>query len=145
MQRKYAEAETMLGESIAIKRESMGGDHPDVALTMTFLADCLCRSGKASEAEQTARAALKINTDRLGKDHPRTKESEGALGCALAGSGRYADAEPYMLSFADALDRKIGAEGDPREVAQRIGEMYAAWGKPEKAAEWRKKAGQTKN
>jgi tetratricopeptide (TPR) repeat protein len=141
MQRKYAEAEAMLGESIAIKRESMGGDHPDVALTMTFLADCLCRSGKAPEAEQTARAALKINTDRLGKDHPRTKESEGALGCALAGSGRYAEAEPYMLSFADALNRKIGAEGDPREVAQQVADMYTAWGKPGKAAEWRKKPG----
>jgi len=144
MQRKYAAAEAMLGESIAIKRETMGGDHPDVALTMTFLADCLCRSGKARAAEQTARAALKINTERLGKDHPRTKESEGALGCALAGSGRYADAEPYMLSFAEALDRKIGAEGDPREVAQQVADMYAAWGKPAEAAEWRKKAGQTK-
>ncbi len=143
MQRKYAEAEAVLGESIAIKRESMGGAHPDVALTMTFLADCLCRSGKAGEAEQTARAGLKINTDRLGKDHPRTKESEGALGCALAGSGRYGEAEPYLLSFAEALDKKTGAEGDPREIAQQVADMYVAWGKPAKAAEWRKKAGHT--
>jgi hypothetical protein len=89
--------------------------------------------------------ALAINAARLGRDHPRTKESEGALGCALAGSGRYGDAEPYMLSFAEALDKKNGAEGDPREVAQRIAEMYAAWGKADKAAEWRKKAGQTRN
>jgi hypothetical protein len=50
-----------------------------------------------------------------------------------------------MLSFAEALDKKNGAEGDPREVAQRIAEMYAAWGKPDKAAEWRKKTGQAKN
>ena len=141
MQRKYAEAEAVLGESIAIKRESMGGDHPDVALTMTFLADCFCRSGKAPEAEQTARAALKINTDRLGKDHPRTKESEGALGCAMVRSGRYGEAEPYMLSFAAALEQNTRREGDPREVAQQIADMYTAWGKPDKAAEWRKKAG----
>jgi eukaryotic-like serine/threonine-protein kinase len=140
MQRKYAEAEAVLGESIAIKREAMGGDHPDVALTMTFLADCFCRSGKAPEAEQTARAALKINTDRLGKEHPRTKESEGALGCAMVKSGRYGEAEPYMLSFAAALEQHTGAEGDPREVAQQIADMYSAWGKPDKAAEWRKKA-----
>jgi hypothetical protein len=69
------------------------------------------------------------------------KESEGALGCALAGSGRYGEAEPYMLSFAEALDKKIGAEGDPRAVAQHFANMYAAWGKPDRAAEWRKKAG----
>jgi len=116
-----------------------------VALSMTFLADCLCRSGKAPAAERAARTALQINTDRLGKDHPRTKESEGALGCALAGSGRYGEAEPYMLSFAEALETKVGAEGDPREVSQQIADMYAAWGKPGKAAEWRKKAVQTKN
>ena len=145
MQRKYAEAEAVLGESIAIKRESIGGDHPDVALTMTFLADSFCRSGKTPEAEQTARAALKINTDRLGKDHPRTKESEGALGCAMVRSGRYGEAEPYMLSFAAALDQNTGAEGDLREVAQQIADMYAAWGKPDKAAEWRKKAAPSKN
>jgi hypothetical protein len=141
MQKRYGEAEAVFGEAISIKRESLGADHPEVALATTFLADSLCRSGKASEAEATARAALKINTDRLGTDHPRTKESEGALGCALAGSGRYGEAEPYMLSFAEALDLKIGAEGDPREVAQRVADMYTAWGKAGKAAEWRKKAG----
>ena len=141
MQKRYGEAEAVFGEAISINRESLGADHPEVALATTFLADSLCRSGKASEAEVTARAALKINTDRLGTDHPRTKESEGALGCALAGSGRYGEAEPYMLSFAEALDLKIGAEGDPREVAQRVADMYAAWGKAGKAAEWRKKAG----
>ena len=141
MQKKYAEAEAVLGEALAIKRESIGADHPEVALTMTFLADSLCRSGKAQEAEKAARGALAINSARMGKDHPRTKESEGALGCAMASGGRYAEAEPYMLSFAAALDGKIGAEGDPREAAQRIADMYAAWGKPDRAAEWRKKAG----
>ncbi|MCU0251771.1 MAG: tetratricopeptide repeat protein [Vicinamibacterales bacterium] len=141
MQKRYGEAEAAFGEAISIKKESLGADHPEVALATTFLADSLCRSGKASEAEVTARAALKINTDRLGKDHPRTKESEGALGCAMVKSGRYGEAEPYMLSFADALEQNTGAEGDAREVAQQIAGMYAAWGKPDKAAEWRKKAG----
>jgi len=46
-----------------------------------------------------------------------------------------------MLSFAAALEQDIGAEGDLREVSQQIADMYAAWGKPDKVAEWRKKAG----
>jgi tetratricopeptide (TPR) repeat protein len=145
MQKRYAEAEAVYGEALSIKKESIGADHPEVALTMTFLADSLCRSGRPREAERAARGALAINAARLGRDHPRTKESEGALGCALAGSGRYGEAEPYLLSFADALDRKIGAEGDPREVTRQIADMYAAWGKPEKAAEWRKKGDRIKN
>jgi len=145
MQREYAEAEAVLGEAIAIKQESMGDDHPDVALTMTFLADSLCRSGKAPEAERTARRALTINASRLGKDHPRTKESEGALGCAMARSGRYGEAEPYLLNYAAALEQNIGAEGDPREVAQQLAEMYAAWGRLDKAAEWRRKLGPSRD
>jgi hypothetical protein len=56
-------------------------------------------------------------------------------------SGRYGEAEPYVLSFAAALEKNSGAEGDLREVSQQIADMYAAWGKPDKAAEWRKKAG----
>jgi len=140
MQKKYAEAEAVLAEALSIKRESIGADHPEVALTMTFLADSLCRSGKAAEAEKAAREALATNSARLGKDHPRTKESEGALGCAMVASGRYLEAEPYMLSFAAALEQNVGAEGDLREVSQRIADMYAAWGKQDRAAEWRKKA-----
>ena len=145
MQKRYAEAEAVFGEAISIKKDSLGADHPDVALATTFLADSLCRSGRPREAERAAREALAVNAARLGKDHPRTKESEGALGCALAGSARYAEAEPYMLSFAEALDLKIGAEGDPREVAQQVANMYAAWGQPGKAAEWRKKTGPSAN
>jgi hypothetical protein len=67
--------------------------------------------------------------------------SDGALGCALAKSGRYADAEPYLLDFATALEQHIGAEGDLLETSQRIADMYASWGKPDKAAEWRRKVG----
>ncbi len=145
MQKRYAEAEAAFGEAISVKKESLGADHPEVALATTFLADSLCRSGRPREAEKAAREALAVNAARLGQDHPRTKESEGALGCALAGSGRYGEAEPYLLSFAEALDKKIGAEGDPREVAQQVADMYAAWGKPAEAAEWRRKAGQTKH
>jgi non-specific serine/threonine protein kinase/serine/threonine-protein kinase len=137
-QGKYAEAEAVFGEALSIRRESIGDDHPDVALTMTFLADSLCRSGKAREAEKAARAALAINAARLGMDHPRTKESEGALGCAMAELGRYGEAEAYLLSFARALEQNIGTEGDLREVRQQIADLYMAWGKPDKAAEWRK-------
>jgi hypothetical protein len=59
----------------------------------------------------------------------------------MVASGRYLEAEPYMLSFAAALEQNVGAEGDLREVSQRIADMYAAWGKQDRAAEWRKKAG----
>jgi hypothetical protein len=106
---------------------------------LTFLADSLCKSGTTLEAEQTARAALKINTTRLGKDHPRAKESEGALGCALLKRNRFTEAEPFLLSYAAALQSNVGTEGDLGEVVKQIVGMYTAWGKPDKAAEWRKK------
>jgi len=139
MQGKYQEAERVLREALAIERPTLGNDHPRVAVALTFLADSLCRSGKASDAERAAREALTINSTRLRKDHPRTKESEGALGCAMAKQRRFVEAEPFLLSYFAALQADTSVEGDSSEVAVRIADMYEAWGKLDKAAEWRKK------
>jgi hypothetical protein len=80
-----------------------------------------------------------MNTERLGLDSPRTREAEGALGRALAKRSGWAEAEPFLLPYAAALETKSGVEGDFREVALEIVRMYEAWGKPEKAKEWREK------
>jgi alkanesulfonate monooxygenase SsuD/methylene tetrahydromethanopterin reductase-like flavin-dependent oxidoreductase (luciferase family) len=138
MQGKYQEAERVLRDALAIERPALGNDHPRVGVSLVFLADSLCRAGKASEAERAAREALTINNTRLGKDHPRTKESEGTLGCAMAKQRRFAEAEPLLLSYFAALQANTSVEGDPSEVAARIAELYAAWSKVDKAAEWRK-------
>jgi hypothetical protein len=114
-------------------------DHPALATTAIFLSTVLRHREKTVEAEALAAEALTINTKHLGPEHRRTQEAKGALGMALAKQGHYSDAEPLLLAYAATLEGKSGVEDDLGEVVQQIVKMYDAWGKPDKAAEWRAK------
>lgn len=122
-----------------VEQRALGADHPETALTLVYLSDAVRRIGRFKEAEQAAREALDIDTKRLGPDHPQSKGARGMLGMALAKQRRWAEAEPLLLAYGAALEAKTGVEGDLAEVTRQIAEMYEAWGKPDKAAEWRKK------
>jgi hypothetical protein len=62
----------------------------------------------------------------------------------LSGQKRYAEAEPHLLQGYGGLKAREAKIPAPRkknlaEAAARIVPFYEAWGKPEKAAEWRTK------
>ncbi len=68
------------------------------------------------------------------------------LGAALAGQGKHAQAEPLLTQGYEGMrtrEAKIPALGKKRvaEAAARIVPFYEAWGKPDKAAEWRRRLG----
>ena len=58
----------------------------------------------------------------------------------LAIQKRYADAEPLLVAYLETIR---GARGVPKPAVQAAGnqviKLYEAWGKQEKAAEWREK------
>ena len=70
----------------------------------------------------------------------RTIRAGGKLGACLAAQKRYADAEPLVIGYFDAIR---GAKNVPppevRAAGEQVVALYHAWGKPEKAAEWREK------
>jgi hypothetical protein len=57
----------------------------------------------------------------------------------MAKQRRWDEAEPLLLAYAADLAKKSSVEGELGEVEREIAEMYEAWGKPEKAKEWRAK------
>jgi hypothetical protein len=66
------------------------------------------------------------------------------LGGSLLGQKKYAEAEPLLLSGYQGMKQredKIPAEGKPRlkEAQRRLVQLYEATGRPDKAAEWKKK------
>ena len=68
------------------------------------------------------------------------------LGGALTGQGKYGEAEPLVLKGYDGVtahEAKLPAEAKPRllEAAERVVRLYEAWGKPDKATEWKGKLG----
>ena len=127
----------MCREALEMNRRVLPPDHPDIIFGAAALSNVLRHLNRLSEAENLARESLEMSVRKLGQVHARTKEAEGALGLALAAQRRWKDAEPLLLSYARALEAKAGVEGDFGEVAAQIADMYTAWEKTDKAAEWR--------
>jgi len=70
--------------------------------------------------------------------------AESLLGAGLAGQKKYAEAEPLLIEgYQGMLDRKNRIEVPNWCHVDRAREwlvqLYQAWGKPGKAAEWKKK------
>ena len=59
------------------------------------------------------------------------------LGAVLTGQGKYAEAERLVV---DGFKRMDAAPAPQRRLTRaRIVKLYEAWGKPDKATEWRRR------
>ena len=68
------------------------------------------------------------------------------LGGSLPGQARYAEAEPLVVAGYEGMKERESRITAPdqfrlREAAARVVRLYEAWGKPEKATEWKAKLG----
>jgi hypothetical protein len=66
------------------------------------------------------------------------------LGGALLGQGQYAEAELLLVQGYEGMrvrQARIPASNKPRlpEAVEWMVRLYEAWGKPDKAAEWKSK------
>ena len=72
------------------------------------------------------------------------------LGEALVGQMKYGDAEPLLVEGYAGIKQREAKMTPPtrdRELRAALGrlvQLYADWGKPDKAAEWRKKLDEQK-
>jgi tetratricopeptide (TPR) repeat protein len=124
-------------------------DGPDSTAYAGKLADLgqdLLLRGRHAVAEPILREALVI----LEKKRPEgltTDLVRSAFGSVLLERGQYAEAEPLVLRGYEGI--KVGEKRLPPLYARfhvamaggRIIRLYEAWGRPDRAAEWRSKLG----
>jgi tetratricopeptide (TPR) repeat protein len=96
-----------------------------------------------SEAESTLRECLALRKRHPVVAWPRYFTAS-ALGEALFHLGRFDEAEPLVLSGYEGLKARkssLGKGNEPYFVAttRRVVQLYEAWNRPDKAAEWRAK------
>ena len=89
------------------------------------------------------RQALAV-LDKKSPDDWQNFETRSLVGASLLGQKKYAEAEPFLLHGYEGMkarEAKIPARSRRRllEAGKRIVTLYNAWGKPDKAEEWRKK------
>jgi non-specific serine/threonine protein kinase/serine/threonine-protein kinase len=142
-QGKYALAETYAAQALAGRRHALGPEHPDTMASAADLALAYLSQGKFAESEPLAREAMRIDRKKQPDDW-QGFFAESLLGASLAGQKKYAEAEPLLLEgYRGTLERKNRIEVPNWYYLDRAREwlvqLYQAWGKPGKAAEWKKK------
>jgi hypothetical protein len=74
-QGKYALAEPLSQEVVAVRTAKLGAEHPDTLTSRHHLADLYQRQGNFALAEALYKDVLAIRTTKLGTDHSQTLTS----------------------------------------------------------------------
>jgi serine/threonine protein kinase len=140
-----AEAERLIRDLLARQQAKAPADHPALADTLAMLAMIQLDQRRWAEAEAIFRRVLAIR-QRAQPDEWSTFNARSQLGGSLLGLGRFAEAEPLILTGYEGMkarEARIPAQDQFRlaEAARRVIQLYEAWGKADKAAEWRAKLG----
>ncbi|HEX6901103.1 MAG TPA: serine/threonine-protein kinase [Thermoanaerobaculia bacterium] len=130
-------AENLYRKALEIADQTLPADHSDRAIYLRNLGSALLAQGKMTEAESKIREALTIF--RQEPESWRVADAGSVLGSCLAAQGRFQEAEPLLVNSYTRLKKDDGDGAKQADAArQRIVELYMAWGRPEKAAAYRK-------
>ena len=138
----HAGAVVLLTEAETRLRTTLGAERLEMVSVLANLSDALAATGSRPAAEKKSREALAIATSLLAPHHPDIARVRRQLGNLLAADRRFSEAEPLLLAAAEAREKELGREHvTTKAVAGDLVKLYQAWSKPEKAAEWRQRAG----
>ncbi len=153
--------------SFSEAQAELGQDHPITLRLMNDLTELYLSAQQWEMAEQTARECLRRREQKRHKKVTRQVVdasgntidvtemavvqqpddwayylSMSQLGAALAGQKKFAAAEPLLVDGYKGLkslekDIPLLNKPDLDEAAKRTFTLYLAWGKPQKASEWK--------
>jgi serine/threonine-protein kinase len=125
-------------EVLALRGPNLPDAHPMVAAVLLVEGRSLMDLGRVREAEPLLRESLELRRRVLPPGHRLVAGAETSLGACLAAEGRYADAESLLLHGYESLRATLGDTAEKTaDSRKRLVTLYEAWGKPEKAAQYR--------
>ncbi len=136
---RWAEAEAPARDLVGLELKHRPRGHLQRELSHLFLGSILVHLGRFAEAEPILSDVVPNLPESVWIHH----WAKNLLGGSFAGQGRYDEAEPLLLTGYEKMNPSEGALRHKRESLERVVRLYDAWGKPDKAAEWRLK-GETK-
>jgi len=120
-------AEPLLDRALPLLQRTAGAGHPDVAATITALADANEARGKAAKAETRLRDALDIVVAALGEHHPRTLTARRRLAITLQSNGDDSGAEEQLLAaLAGQRERHGDHPASLGATLVALGNLYAS-------------------
>jgi tetratricopeptide (TPR) repeat protein len=132
-QGNYNFAEPWLREFLEVKQR-LGGEHLDIALSLTHLALLYESQGKYEEAEPLFLSALEMYKRLLGEEHLDVAASLNNLAELYRSQGKYEEAEPLYRSALEMYKRLLGEE-QPHiaTILNNLALLYYSQGKYEEA------------
>ncbi|MEE9296175.1 MAG: tetratricopeptide repeat protein [Phycisphaerae bacterium] len=137
-QGKPSQAEPLYRQLLKIRRRILDEEHPDTLTAMNNLSAALRDQGKLDESEQWAKMALDGARRELSPGHALTSLFQVNYAKCLTPLQRYDEAEALLLEAYAELKAAFGAHHKyTRRACGALVNLYEAWNRPEKAAEWR--------
>jgi serine/threonine protein kinase len=142
---RISESIAMDEEVLRLRMTKLGPHHSATLITRNTLARSYEAAGRFAQSEPILRECLAIRASTQPDDW-WTFSTRSQLGGSLIGQKKFAEAEPLVVQGYEGLkarEAKIPAPNKKylTEAAERVVKLYEAWGKPDEAAEWRKKLG----
>jgi tetratricopeptide (TPR) repeat protein len=107
---RYTEAEPLYQRALAIREQQLGPEHPDVAQTLSNLANLYNRQGQYTKAEPLYQRALAIREQQLGPEHPDVALTLNGLATLYNWQGQHARAEPLHQRALHIWEQQLGPE-----------------------------------
>ena len=141
LRRAYSAAEPLFEESLARMRRAYGPEHTDVVWATAMLGRNQYYLGRRADAERNLRWALAVRDPDGLLVPPDFAMVAPDMVSLLMDQRRWAEAEPIalrVLAIRDSL-----ADTLARRAAGQLAVLYQGWGKPDRAAEYRRRADRT--
>ena len=134
---EFDKSEEHARAAVDIGREVYPENHPSLAAVLRTLGHTLIPGGRAAQAEAPLSESVAIYESSLGEEDYRTIRARATLGSSFTARRLYAEAEQLLVASYDLLssvhpDRPSQLEG----TSELLVELYEAWGKPDRAAEF---------
>jgi eukaryotic-like serine/threonine-protein kinase len=140
--KQFDRADLWRGKWLAAAKKMHGPDSAAYAEVLANQAEFTIPNQRYPEAESMLRECLAI-LKKQPTDSVMMFLAKSMLGGALLSQKRYAEAEPLLIEGYEGVKAHeaqmspLSARFCVRQSGQRVVQLYQAWGKAEKAAEWR--------
>ena len=106
----YSDAEPLYVKVLELRKQQLGEENPDIALSLNNLAVLYYSQGHYNDAEPLYLQALERRKQLLGEEHPDVASSLNNLATLYNSQGRYSEAEPLLVQALKLRKRLLGEE-----------------------------------
>ncbi|RDW79916.1 hypothetical protein BP6252_04554 [Coleophoma cylindrospora] len=132
----YQQAEGWDQDTLMLRRQVLGVEHPDTLNSMNSLGIVFHKQGKYEAAEEIHRQTLELKEKVLGVEHPDTLNSMNNLGLVLDKQGKYEAAEEIHRKTLELKEKVLGIEHPSTlNSMNNLGRVLRKQGKYEAAEE----------